>query len=90
MSDLSFDEQVLVQTGEYLALAEIVIYVLPIFVGVFLAYVLPFLLVLTVLPFLGVFWYAFMHFTIYRFSAWLFPYVNVLARKEVEWRTGKP
>jgi len=87
---LSFDDYVLVQTGEYLALAELGVYVVPLFVLIpMLITVLSALLGLVVMAVFGAFWYAFMHLTIYRFSNWMFPYVKSLAQKEVELRMGK-
>ena len=87
---LSFDENVLVQTGEYLALAELGVYVVPLFVLIpALVSMLSALLGLVVLAVFGAFWYAFMHFTIYRLSSWMFPYVKRLAVREVELRMGK-
>lgn len=87
---LSFDEKVLVQTGEYLALAEIGVYVVPVFTFIpILAGMLSALVSIVVMSVFGIFWYAFMHFTIYRMSDWMFPYANRLALKEIKLRMRK-
>ena len=90
MMKLSFDETVLVQTGEYLALAELGVYVVPVFTLIpILASMLSALLSIVVISVFGIFWYAFMHFTIYRMSDWMFPYAKRLAIKEIAWRFRK-